>query len=473
MVRQAEAAVQAGDRYLYVPTPKQAEFTGHPAKYILFGGAAGPGKSHAARWALYRKCLTIRNFEALLLRETFPELERTHLRRMAVEAELIGAEFLETKRQMRFPQTGSLIECGHMDDEAAVRKYLSSEYDCIVPEEGSSYHPQPLLELFTRARTSKPQVKAAGGAKVWVVSNPGGRAAMLLLDFFIDHQPDFDVYPALVADYDPNQWVYIPGSLDDNPYIDEGYQRALAVLPKWRYEQLRHGNWRVFSGQFFDTWAESRDAKPWHVQTIGIPKGVEWFGSLDWGRASPGCMLWWACLEDGSYHIRHEWKFQGMSAEEVGPIIKRMTKEHGIKKLRYIAADPSIWAKKGEGKGESIGETLSRCGLPVRKSDNDRLSGWSRVVSLLRDRGDHSPWLTMHPDCKYLRRTIPAQVSDKTDPEDVDTSGDDHGADALRYGAMSRPRPTEFAEIKKPYPEGSWGWHVEHYHKKPSPGVLA
>src|SRR6185295_19126263 len=43
--------------WLYVPTPKQVVFDACPSKYVLFGGAAGPGKSHAARWALYRRCL--------------------------------------------------------------------------------------------------------------------------------------------------------------------------------------------------------------------------------------------------------------------------------------------------------------------------------------------------------------------------------------------------------------------------------
>ena len=87
--------------WLYVPTPKQVEFDASPAKYVLSGGAAGPGKSHAARWALYRRALRIPHFEALLLRQTFPELEKTHLRRMAQDARLIGAEFVESKRLMR------------------------------------------------------------------------------------------------------------------------------------------------------------------------------------------------------------------------------------------------------------------------------------------------------------------------------------------------------------------------------------
>jgi hypothetical protein len=457
---QVKSGAKRGWRWLYVPTPKQVEFDRCPAKYVLFGGAAGPGKSHAARWALYRRCLTIPGFEALLLRRTFPELEKTHLRRMASEEALLrehgfAVKFTDSKRLMTFHhgpgKPDSIIECGHMEDADSVNKYLSTEYDCIVPDEGSTFEPQPLLELSTRARTSKPAVKAKGGAKFWVVTNPGGPATNELIDFFIDHSPDMEQYPALVGDYNPAEWAYVPGTLDDNPYIDDGYVRSLAILPKWRYEQLRNGNFRVFTGQFFDMWEERRDGQAWHVTSLTPSKETEWFGGFDWGRASPGCMLWLAALPDGRIHVGAEWKFSGMPAEEVAPLLRQKTKELGITRLRYIAADPNIWAKRGEAKGESIAETLQRAGLPMRRSDNDRSNyGWARVVSFLRDRPtDDGPWLTVDESCKYLRRTIPAMRGDKTDPEDVDTALDDHGVDALRYACLSRPSPTVVMKPQK------------------------
>ncbi len=488
MMRQAEYAVTRGSEYLYVPTPKQTVW--HEAVYdrtltrLLVGGAASPGKSKWLRETLYRLAHQVPGFHALLVRKTHKDLDQSHLVYMPYELEQRGAKWKDTDRIAVFKHPGqadAVIRCGHMEDATAIENYLSSQYDVIAPDELVTFDRDVMLELFSRARsTNEALFKLRGwadadpdlqldGSMVLTATNPGGRGARWVKDFFIDHEPDPEEFPH----YEPHKWAFFQARVTDNPYVKAGYVKTLQDMREARRRQLLDGDWNIFEGQFFDTWRETLEGKPWHVQTIGIPKGVEWFGSLDWGRASPGCMLWWACLEDGSYHIRHEWKFQGMSAEEVGPILKRMTKEHGIKKLRYIAADPSIWAKKGEGKGESIGETLLRCGLPVRKSDNDRLSGWSRVVSLLRDRGDSSPWLTFHPDCKYLRRTLPAQVSDKTDPEDVDTTGDDHGADALRYGAMSRPRPTD-AKPAPPMEPGTIAWWKKYPTGKIQPtGVLA
>ena len=446
---------KAGWRWLFVPTPKQVELCAATEPYVLFGGAAGSAKSHGARWLLYRDCLRPKKpdpLECLLLRETFPELERTHLRRMAHEAPLIGAEFIPSRRLMVFPD-GSLIECGHMDDADAVQRYLSAEYDRIVPDEGVRFKPGPLLELSTRT------VKRRQGGKFIVVTNPGGPASQMLLDFFIDHQPDFDQFgDALQTDYDPAEWRYIEATLDDNPYLDPAYAKALAILPKARYEQLRHANWRVHEGQFFGEWDERT-----HVVAMEPPRDALWFRSLDWGRNQPGCVLWWAVLPDHQLYIRKDWKFQGMSEQEVAGGIKRIDAELELTKIAYTAADPAIFNKTGathtqaQFTGQSIGESLNYYGLKLVKADNDRFNGWGRCHALLRPAPDGVPWLRVHPDCRYLIRSIPNALSDPKNPDDVDTESDDHALDAKRYGAMSRPHPLGLKKGRVRFLEGTMG----------------
>jgi hypothetical protein len=180
-------------------------------------------------------------------------------------------------------------------------------------------------------------------------------------------------------------------------------------------------------------------------------RDLEAFASLDWGYAAPGCVLWWVCLPDGHLHIAQEYKFQQSAVETVGHQIHERTRYLGVKLLRYVVADPACWQKTGHGRGEAIAETLLRLRLPMRRGDNDRRNGWQRLHELLQESPDGTPWLTVDPGCAYLCRTIPSAVSDKNDPEDVDTHGDDHALDALRYGAMSRPAPTRFhVEHKAP-----------------------
>lgn len=436
---------KAQQRVLYVPTPRQCEFHESTAKYTLFGGAAGPGKSHALRWEFYKRCAGYPGYEAIILRRTFPELNKTHIRRAAREQELIGAHlYTGEEKILKFPN-GSLLEFGHCDDERALSRYLSTEYDAMGFDQWEGFEPDMSLELMTRARTSKKGLRALakGGA------NPGGVGSLFLLDFFIDHHPDLEKYPALTQTYAVDQWKFVPALLDDNPYRDVEYESSLAALNADRYEQLRYGNWRRFAGQFFSAWSEQV-----HVRALTVPPTVEHFASMDWGYIAPGCVLWWACLPDGHYHLRKEYKFKGLTAGELAIQIKKINRELGVAKLRYLVCDPSVKMHAG-GSGEAIAETLRKSGLPVRLGDNDRLNGWARCQALLRAAPDGLPWLTVDPGCTYLQRTIPAAISEKHDPEDVDTTIDDHGLDAWRYGAMSRPSPTRSVSV--PRPKGSAG----------------
>jgi hypothetical protein len=258
--------------YWWVPLPPQVEVEemahlrisrlpdksdARPHK-ILFGGAAGPGKSTGGRRLLLRRCLSVKNYECIILRESFPELQRSHIRRMDQEVEELrnhGAniDWAPSKFVCKFPDTGSILEFGHMEDENAVRKYLSTEYDGILADEAVKYPPMALAELIGRARTTKSQVLAAGGPLFLVSTNPGGPSARLIRDLFIDHTPDLDKFPQLADLYFPDEWGYVPANIEDNPYLDANYEADLAVNQSWRFRQLRYNDWDAISGQFFET----------------------------------------------------------------------------------------------------------------------------------------------------------------------------------------------------------------------------
>ena len=481
-------------RYLYVPTPKQAEYhetrltegmlgypltaarADRPRMNRMYGGAAGPGKSHALRWDMYRKALAIPNYTGAILRRTMPELKKTHLRAFQREAGLVGATFLKSENQLQWPN-GSLLECGHCEDDDAVQKWLSAEYDQIGFDEGSTFAPDQYLEISTRARTSNAAVQAAGGPWCDVTTNPGGRSWALLRDLFVHHTPDFDVYPGLRDQYDPRCYVYIKARLDDNPYIDPGYAASLAVLTETRFRQLRWGDESVTDGAFFAEWREMKDDQPWHVRELAIPEGTEWFCSMDWGYNAYGACLWWAVLPDGHYHIAREYKFREQTADEFATVWFKTTAALGLRpdQVRYIACDPAMKGRTGAGRGESIFETLTRRKLRMRPADNDRQNGWIRCHQLLRDDPQGRPWVTVSPDCTYGRRSMPAQTQAKHDPDDLDTTGDDHWADAFRYGAMSRPTPVQGRRAEAPvvYPPYSMGWWRQYHDAKENPrGVL-
>jgi hypothetical protein len=117
----------------------------------------------------------------------------------------------------------------------------------------------------------------------------------------------------------------------------------------------------------------------------------------------------------------------------------------GLRRPRYVVAGGDIHNRSGVkgSKGESVYETLSYYGLPMKDADRDRKNGWYRLHELLRPSPYGTPWLTVDPSCKYLARTIAAVPQDPDDEDEIaSTFADDHGLESVRYGAMSRPSPT-------------------------------
>lgn len=451
----------------FVPLPKQVAFLELNAKRKLFGGAAGGSKSHASRFGAYRLCLTVPGLSVLLLRKTRPELERTHIRAMRREQHDIGFTFMEQAKECRFTN-GSVIECGHMEDEAAVQKYLSSEYDLIIPEEAVQYPPDPLMELMSRARTSNERVKALGGPWVWLPTNPGGPAHHLLKALFIDRAPDVEQYPAMAKSYQPEQWGYVHATLDDNPYIDPDYEQlSLSGLRKARYEQLRHGDWDAAEGTFFEMFD-----KRLHVRDVRLATPIHGvIEAMDWGYTSPGCWLAFAHVGDNHWHVIGEWKFRQLTPQQVAEGILERRKELGIGSVSYTVGDPAMFSKH---QGDAIATTLGRHGVTVRPGNNERTLGWMRLIAAFQPAPDGVPWLTLSPNCRYAIRSIPALLADKHNPEDVDSSLDDHAADALRYFAMSRPAFSAQQSVQEPAPVGSWSWWRSwHERQDAATGVLA
>jgi hypothetical protein len=120
-----------------------------------------------------------------------------------------------------------------------------------------------------------------------------------------------------------------------------------------------------------------------------------------------------------------------MTAEQVAHGIAL---REGDDNVTYRVADPACWKRDG---GPSIAERMVNEHVVFGRADNTRITGWDQV----RDRliGDEEPMLYVFDTCHGLIRTFPAMQHDERRPEDVDTEGEDHAADELRYACMSRP----------------------------------
>src|SRR5271154_5042479 len=124
----------------YAPFAKQREFHASPAKYRLFGGAAGPGKTKALLMEAVLQATQHAGANTLLLRRTFPELEQSLLLyfRRDVPRELYKS-FHESKHVVTW-HNGATTRFGYCAREHDVYQYQGAEFLFIGIDE---------LTLFT------------------------------------------------------------------------------------------------------------------------------------------------------------------------------------------------------------------------------------------------------------------------------------------------------------------------------------
>jgi hypothetical protein len=169
---------------------------------LLYGGAAGPGKSWFMRHRAQALSRKYPGHKTLLLRESFPELRRTHIRDAIAQYAAIPAterpEYRSSTYEWTFPN-GSVIEFGHAATDEDVRSYLSAEYDCIMVDESSEFSEYRLTMLRSRLRTSFQKASLGDKPHMILGSNPGGIGHKYHVDRFIK-PTDYGEHVATITD---------------------------------------------------------------------------------------------------------------------------------------------------------------------------------------------------------------------------------------------------------------------------------
>jgi hypothetical protein len=256
-----------------------------------------------------------------------------------------------------------------------------------------------------------------------------------------------------MQDEETKWWrMFIPSKVSDNRILlqnDPNYINTLkGIGSKELVRAWLEGDWSVITGAYFDTFETTRNGRPWHViPPVELPDYWPRFSAYDHGFASPFCNLWFA-VSDGTmpyipknalvvyrelYGAVGPNEGQRLTLKQIAEAIR--ANELPDEKLEYRRADPSIFKNEG---GPTIAEELGRFGVYFTKADNNRPAGWQQVRLRLEEY-EGAPLLQIFSTCKHLIRTLPALQHDPTKPEDLDTKSEDHAADALRYGLMSRP----------------------------------
>ena len=129
--------------------------------------------------------------------------------------------------------------------------------------------------------------------------------------------------------------------------------------------------------------------------------------------------------------------------------IHRIESEHPYLKGRTISgvADPSIWDSS---RGEAIVDAAARHGVYFSPGDNKRIPGWMQVHFRLQFDENGYPLMYVFENCAAFRRTMFALKYSSVNPEDLDSDGEDHVADEVRYLCMHCPLNLKSAKADIP-----------------------
>ena len=471
---------------MWAPQPgPQTALVHCPLAEVFFGGARGGGKTDGVlgKWAAKERRYG-QGFNAIAFRRTTVSSEDA-IERAKQLYEPLGAKFNASKLIFRMPH-GGRISFKYLETVKDAEEYQGRNLsDAWVEEVGQYPTPEPIDMLFGALRST-----AGVPEQLILTGNPGGAGQHWIKERYKLHP--FPARPQVVSrplpDGSVHRMAVIPSRLSDNKILttrSANYQSRLYLVgSKDLVKAWLEGDWSSVPGAFFDCWSEARHV----VEPFAIPREWVRFASMDWGSASPFSVGWYAVASDptwvagaapgsrvllprGCLVKYREWygadeKHQGlkMSNTAIAEGIKQLEKGDAI---TYRVLDPACFAENG---GPSIAEEFARAGVHFKKADNTRvsrggasagpISGWAQLRSRLLGNAktmDDVPktpaMLVFTSACKDTIRTLPVLQHDRSHPEDVDTTNEDHAPDETRYACNSRPWvPAQ----KKPRRRDAW-----------------
>ena len=401
---------------------------------VLFGGAAGGGKSHVQLMDAFLYACKYKGSKQLILRRTYPELEMSliqeHLKLYPKEI----YKYNETKHRGRL-KNGSVITFGSLQRESDVYKYQGAEFDVIRFDELTHFTWAQYSYLLSRVRGTNnfpKQIKSS--------TNPGGVGHQWVKARFIDPAPPETVFDIVEKEGGTvsGQGLYLPAKVQENIFLmekDPDYLKRLLNLPEKKRMALLEGRWDIYDGVFFTEF----DPAVHVVRPFRLPEHWKQYVTMDYGMDMLAVEII-AVDEDGNGFVHRE-------LYESGLIISRAAEKaaalaEGLQITAWLAP-PDLWSGRQE-TGKSVADIFAEHGIPLTMTSNNRHAGWMAVREWLATRtvkdaatGEERlapPRLRIFENCRNLIRTLPALQFDDRDPEDVANEPHEltHAPDALR-----------------------------------------
>ena len=244
----------------FSPTARQQQFLAATELEVLFGGAAGGGKSVALLMTALAH-VHVPGFAALILRKDTQRLTLAGGLIPRSHEWLAGKEeatWNAARRQWSF-HTGhapATITFGYLASDLDKFRYASSEFQLIAFDELTELHEADYLFLFSRLRRAS---TIGVPLRMRAASNPGNIGHAWVKQRFVEPGSRFKVQGSTLEEahstlnFEPGTLnsnapdrLFIPSRIADNPHLGAAeYRRSLIHLPPVERERLLAGDWSI------------------------------------------------------------------------------------------------------------------------------------------------------------------------------------------------------------------------------------
>ncbi|WQY99630.1 hypothetical protein [Acinetobacter phage pB23] len=455
---------------------RQSDALFSQANEIMYGGAAGGGKSHLMRVLAIMFAMEIPKIQIYLFRRHYADLFKNHLEGAGSFYELLGpmiktgqAVILESKNQIQF-WNGSKIHLCHLQRAKDLTKYQGAEIHLLLMDELTHFHEHEYRYLRGRVRIGGLHVPPEYRGKIPMAlsgTNPGGIGHSWVKRAFVDNAA-----PMQIKQMDKKEGgmrrQFIPALMSDNPTLmvnDPDYIDRLEGLgDPALVKAMKDGDWNIVAGGALDDVWSSKLILP----RFKVPKGWNVDRSFDWGSSQPFSVGWWTEANGeeiefmdgttfapprGSLIRIAEWygteligsnRGLKLSAKEIAEGINY--REEAMLELGWIhskpligVADSSIFDER-ESDVDSIAKKMEDEGVTwerANKSAGSRVNGLEIIrVRMKNVKKSEGAGIFFTENCRATITTLPILPRDEKKPEDVDTDAEDHVYDDIRYKVL-------------------------------------